>query len=295
MKIRVTREFEVAVDPNDMDLQVHTDASFWVWDLILQQIKTGDVVVDVGAHQGSFAIQAAARGATVIAVEAGENNVRLLRETVHLNPSLDIQVFHCAAWFENTTLRFAQNRAWGMVSETPESVEVPAVCVDGLVVSWGFDRVRCVKMDIEGAEPFAVRGMPQILEKGVDVLYETNTHTFNLLGGSIQGLRSQFTAAGYTSYLIHEHALYRMGPSDTQPTVVGDCLATKREPSWLGLPVHDCMDDDFLVAEMIRLIDMHDAPTMSLSATRSQNRQHVLRELEKRPDLKRPALLAAIG
>jgi len=280
MKIRVTREFEVATDPTDMDLRVHTDASFWLWDLLLQQVRTGDVVLDVGAHQGSFTIQAAARGAKVIAVEAGENNVRLLRETVRLNPSLDIWVNHCAAWSERTTLRFAQNRAWGMVA--PEGVEVQAVPVDALVGDL-LDRVRCVKIDVEGAEPEAVRGMQRILGLGVDVLYETNTHTLTLLGGTLRGLRQQFTEAGYTSYLVHEHALYKMGPDDTQPTVVGDCLGTKREPTHLGLPVHEKMQDEFLVAEMIRLIDL------------PESRAHVRREVEGRPDLLTPDLAAALG
>lgn len=262
----------LAVDPSDdTALRIQIEEGLFNWKLLLSQIQVGDVVADLGAHQGIFTAHAAARGATVLAVEAGSINAQLLRHTARMNPNLDVRVHHCAAWFEKTTLGFTQNRAWGMVDERSET-RVPAERTDDLVGDL-LDKVRCVKMDVEGAEPHALRGMPELLKRGVDILYETNDYTLNLLGFDIRSPRKILADAGYTSYLAHEGAIYRLREDDSQPTVVADCIALRGDPKRLGVPVNEPMSDKKLVSEMIRLINL------------PQSREFVRREISKRPDL----------
>src|SRR3989442_15761351 len=49
------------------------------------QVAAGDVVVDVGAHIGRYALRAAARASKVIAVEPDPSNFSLLERNVRLN------------------------------------------------------------------------------------------------------------------------------------------------------------------------------------------------------------------
>ena len=49
------------------------------------RLKERDIVVDVGAHIGRYALLAAKRGATVVAIEPEPSNFSLLRENVELN------------------------------------------------------------------------------------------------------------------------------------------------------------------------------------------------------------------
>src|SRR2546430_7542492 len=49
------------------------------------QVAAGDVVVDVGAHIGRYALRAAARASKVIAIEPDPSNFILLEQNVRLN------------------------------------------------------------------------------------------------------------------------------------------------------------------------------------------------------------------
>src|SRR3989442_3920119 len=49
------------------------------------QVATGDVVVDVGAHLGRYALRAATKASKVIAVEPDPSNFSLLEQNVRLN------------------------------------------------------------------------------------------------------------------------------------------------------------------------------------------------------------------
>jgi FkbM family methyltransferase len=216
----------------------------------------------------------------VLAVEAGTRNSELLRRTAKMNMALDIRVYQCAAWHEKTTLRFTENNAWGSVTPTGVS-QVPAERVDD-IVSDLIDRVTCVKMDVEGAEPQAVRGMPKLLERDIDILYETNSHSLHAAGTTTQALQKQFTDAGFTNYLYHNGCLYLLAEEDTQPTTVMDCFATRRDPRRLGVRVSGRIPNDVMSAEMLRYVNY------------PESTKHVQRELARRPDLRTHALTNAI-
>ncbi len=56
--------------------------------------------------------------------------------------------------------------------------------MDGLLGRLGWDRVDAVKLDVEGAELAAIRGMAGLLSgpNAPIVLYESNTHTLQFFG-----------------------------------------------------------------------------------------------------------------
>jgi len=83
--LRVTVDgiaFDVRPRTNDLDLispkhePITTD---WF------QVGPNEVVVDVGAHVGRYALMAAAKGARVIAIEPDPTSFRLLEKNVKLN------------------------------------------------------------------------------------------------------------------------------------------------------------------------------------------------------------------
>jgi FkbM family methyltransferase len=121
-----------------------------------ERFGPGDVVVDVGAHIGSFALAALERGAGVVhCVEPDAENFALLKH--NLAPYADrVRLHHAAAWrsdvkAERLSLRnpvAARNTGAHQVAALGEGVE--AVAFDDLVELAG--RVRLVKLDCEGAE-----------------------------------------------------------------------------------------------------------------------------------------------
>lgn len=111
-----------------------------------------DVVLDVGAHTGSFALAALRRGAgRVICCEPEPDNADLL--TANLAPFARAEVRRVAVWDSGGALRLAHSadrRNTGAAQVAACGVEVESVAFDDLVAEAG--RVRLVKLDCEGAE-----------------------------------------------------------------------------------------------------------------------------------------------
>jgi FkbM family methyltransferase len=122
-----------------------------------------DVVLDIGAHVGTFALPAAQRGAVVYAVEASPINFPMLVENIDLNGFSDrIHPMNLAVaniGFEKRTLRFVGGGGTGQRSLAfsdayPEECTVMTVSLKDLLQSVlnTHDKIDYVKVDIEGAE-----------------------------------------------------------------------------------------------------------------------------------------------
>jgi len=290
--IRVTRDYPVSIADNDEWAlgACRGDADNVNWDMLFSQISRDCLVVDVGAHLGTFAVRAAALGAIVIAIEAGSSNVEHLRRTARLNPDLRLDVIHGAAWSESGKVRFREDRAYGMISREGGE-EVEAVTVDDVVGLYDPRAIRnpdvFIKIDVEGSEPQVLRGMKRLLGANSNppvVFYESNSHTLALQGSDIREPRRILAESGYVSFLIHEGLLYRLGPEDSQPTVYTDVIALRRESDMgdiAGMPL--ALFQSAMLAGPTRL------------PIPDEGKAHVRRELLRRPDLASPELLHLIG
>lgn len=79
------KDFVFLVRPRSTDtVSIHAVISSDIYK-VDKNIHPGDLVVDIGAHVGSFAIWAASRGARVLAFEPAIASFRLLLENVKLN------------------------------------------------------------------------------------------------------------------------------------------------------------------------------------------------------------------
>ena len=206
--------------------------------LMLEMVQPGDLVLDLGAHIGTFALPAAAAGCAVLAVEASSANAALLRASTSANRFRDLRVVTAAVGDRPGTVDFCSRGPWGHVATA--AVDLPrrpvlAVTVDELLTEMALPAPSFVKMDIEGSEVAALRGMRRLLE-GDDsppVLYESNGHTLAFFDSTPEQLHGELAGLGYTSYLVESDRLVRIDPGEMQAQTEVNCLALKRRPETL--------------------------------------------------------------
>lgn len=132
------------------------------------KLREGDVVIDVGAHLGTFARAVLQRGAGhVIAIEPEPTNIECLKK--NLKQEIEqgrVTLVEAAAWESSGTLKFelehSFNSAMGRV-ESGGTVEVKALTIDEIVQNLGVESVDFIKMDIEGSERHALKGARETL------------------------------------------------------------------------------------------------------------------------------------
>ncbi len=134
---------------------------------------TGKIVIDIGAHIGSFSLLAAQAGATVLAFEPEEENFRLLRDNIAANYA-NVQVSRVAIANGSPEQRLYLSENSGSHSLDPHlnglGLEAPFQTVDTCPFEWIFaehDIKSCalLKVDCEGGEEII---LPIVLEKYVD-------------------------------------------------------------------------------------------------------------------------------
>lgn len=236
------------VDPiSEAILNDRPNPSLYLLRLMLSCIQPGDVVLDLGAHIGSFALAAAARGCRVIAVEASPDNANLIRESIRVNQWSDrCQVIHAAVSDRDGELAFTSYGPWGHVWNAQTDMpakSVPAIRVDTLLQQHGCERLDFIKMDVEGSEVAALSGAAKWVARqdAPRILYESNYIGLGYYNRSPRELRAALVQYGYPyHYLVHPQTLVPVSPEDMQPEVVGEYLCGKQPipplPGWSICP-----------------------------------------------------------
>jgi FkbM family methyltransferase len=151
--------------------------------------KTGDTVVDVGAHIGLYTIIAAKRvGPTgkVIAIEPDPENCNLLKRNVELNNLTNVIISECAAFSSNTKLKLyspGKERGFTKLSTvmsaralTETFLDVDANTLDHLMVMQGIMQANWIKIDVEGAELEVLKGATTTLSVSDDIRLLIEVH-----------------------------------------------------------------------------------------------------------------------
>lgn len=234
------RSFRVVVDDamHDPYAQSLLHQMYWLrneWNMLARFLPVrGGRFLDLGAHLGSFSLTAAAHQVEVLAVEASATNAAMMRESVQLNQFRNMSIVHAAVYKEPCTLRFFDNGPFGFLVPQSDArfPEVPALPVHEILDRHGWDRVDLIKMDIEGAECWAVQSMEQLLARddAPAIYYECNGRTLHDFGKSgCHQLRQMLEAHGYANFIkpYVYGPLRPAGADELQPDVVVDCLAVK--------------------------------------------------------------------
>ncbi|MCC7106622.1 MAG: FkbM family methyltransferase, partial [Chloroflexi bacterium] len=246
---------QIALDPYHLDPigEAVMLAKPWFlddYDVLLQQMKPGDRVVDLGGHIGTFSLAAAALGCEVLCVEADPASVYLIQAGKVRNGFDRLTVVHAAAMDQEGTVELLPSGPWGTISNPTvlaapsaiqrrslERVAVPARTVESLLRDIGWDQVSFLKIDIEGSEMAAMRGMEDLLSRSDApiLLFESNGHALHFFGETTYALIQTVHDFGYHTYQLETYRLERwrlvpVAPGELQPECTVNYLATKGPP-----------------------------------------------------------------
>jgi len=193
--------------PDDVDLtpglimgdryEVHVEEA------IRRVVRPGDVAIDVGSNIGYHTLtiaRAVGDGGRVYAFEANPNVYRLLQATLMTNRLTNfrgegrVKPHHMAVMDRagSITLSYAPSQygSGNIVTEDPASdfgsdysnrVQVPAVALDQLLDE--LPAVDFIHIDIEGAEPLALRGAQELMRRSpnLKIITEWSTHMMGFM------------------------------------------------------------------------------------------------------------------
>jgi FkbM family methyltransferase len=156
-------------DGRELDLLTLEQAVGDIYEQGPVAVRDSDVVVDVGAHLGTFTRIALQRGARlVVAVEPNPVNAACFERTFEEEIANGrVRLVQAAAWHSHGSLEFELGNAsqTGHVAgaQHGSAITVRAVTLDDMIDELKLDRVDFIKMDIEGAERHALAGARRLL------------------------------------------------------------------------------------------------------------------------------------
>jgi len=148
------------------------------------QISRGDVVLDIGACEGSFSARAAELGADVIAVEPSKIMTRIIYALFELRGLPKPTVVSTLLGPEPDDLHFidnTQNPGASRVVSKPEegSYPVPVTTLDAMIDSLQLEKLDFIKCDAEGADVGILKSGRKTLERFHPKIAITTYHNSN--------------------------------------------------------------------------------------------------------------------
>jgi len=141
--------------------------------IVKQMIKKGDVVLDLGAHIGYFTLifaKLVGENGKVYAFEPSPDNYSLLKKNVQVNGYNNVILVKNGVsnkTGKNMLYLSDSNPGDNMIIDTKEnrqSIEIETVRLDDYFRDFK-NQINFIKMDIQGAELDALRGMSSLLKK----------------------------------------------------------------------------------------------------------------------------------
>jgi FkbM family methyltransferase len=192
-------------------------------------LRPGAVVVDVGAHVGYYTLLAArltSPEGKVYAFEPDPANFALLLENLELNQAANAVAIPKAVAEETSNARLFQDPLnsdrhtlcpLAAGEDSPHSISVPTTSLDEFCEALGWPRIDLIKMDIEGAEPMALRGMQRTLRRCAVrwLVVEFNPLGIEAAGMAPENFLMEVACAGYAlSEILNDGELQRLVPAD---------------------------------------------------------------------------------
>ena len=207
------------------ELNLMTEKDYWLgtYEVELQQavndlLRPGMCIYDVGANIGYVTLllaRAAGESGQVVAFEALPANVARLEKHVTLNHlGGRVTIVPAAVVDQAGPVHFLVHPSTSMgkavgsagrekMEEYLKEIEVPGVALDGYAFEQDHPKPEAIKMDIEGGEVLAIKGMQRILQEVRPLLLvELHGH--------------EAARAVWESLARHQYTIHRMQPGYPQ-------------------------------------------------------------------------------
>ena len=134
------------------DYALHGEYEPHTTKLIESNVKEGDVCLDVGASVGYFTLLLARKAKKVYAIEATKNQIPTLKKNIEVNGYTNVEIINKGAWDKEEIISVNGN-AVGR-----DNIE--AIALDSVIK----EPIDFIKMDIDGSEPKALKGMEELIK-----------------------------------------------------------------------------------------------------------------------------------
>lgn len=183
---------------------------------IKNQLYEGEVFVDIGANVGAYSLIASrlvGKSGKVLAFEPASKCFLRLSKNISMNGLTNIIAERKAVLEKNTQidLHIASIHNLGMssifhhTSESGVTEKVEAVSLDDYAEKKSIQHISLIKIDIEGAELLALRGMKRIIEKfRPRILIELKEETLAKSEFQVNDINEFLMNAGYQRFIIDD-------------------------------------------------------------------------------------------
>jgi FkbM family methyltransferase len=215
--LQVEPGIKMLLDPSDLVSKTILK-SFWsrwepaVWEAVSSRLSDGGVMLDVGAHIGYFTLKSSVRvgkSGRVVAFEPNPRTVETLRANVAASRAANVTVVPVACTDGETTVNIydtsTQHNSGGSslsrANTGKESREfaVRGRPIDDVLRELGIQRVDVMKVDVEGAELYVLRGAKETLQRfHPKIVIEVFPHQLAGMNTTVEQLFSFIRQMGYT-------------------------------------------------------------------------------------------------
>ncbi len=211
----------------DRDIKIKVKSRDWIqkhilfkgeYDTILtsyikNNIKNDFIAIDAGANIGYFSLLLSkyCKNGHVYSFEPDVYNLEALKNNIDLNDKSNITINNTALWYQSEKLNLYRNNIdnCGM-SSLKESenyieilTEINAISLDGYFVLNKIKGVNFIKIDIEGAEFNALKGMKSLIQKHKPIIViEIEDQHLSRFGHKKYDIYNFFYNLNYTAYSL---------------------------------------------------------------------------------------------
>ena len=173
-------------------------------------LKKGDVVIDIGANIGYYVLiesKIVGKKGKIFAIEPSKRNFEFLTKNIKLNNVRNVKAFNFAVGDKDGYVEFIEtqqsNRSYVSLLSgediAAKKYKVKMRSVDSFVKENEIKKVSLIRMDIEGFEAYALKGMQDILKKKLpDYFYiEFHPKAIGELGFNFENILNDLEKKGY--------------------------------------------------------------------------------------------------
>lgn len=206
--------------------------------------RPGDVIYDIGGNIGTESLllsEVVGPGGAVECFEPLPENQAALNAHIGLNDARHIRVHPNAVADRATVLHFSRpprsNMGTGYLTPQADgnSIDVQTVVLDDLLARGVIRPPRFIHIDVQGAEPFVLRGAHRILTEARSVLaVESAPECLAIHGFTPRDVLNILEAADYSVYEIEKYGLGK-----PREDIITDWLALPNRPARADQPAEN--------------------------------------------------------